>query len=765
MVGILLSAALISGSALAIGQLVIRLCGCATPSWAAPGVGVSVLMLLASPALHVPGRTATTFAAIALAAVAGVVACAVRSELRPPRAELLAALPVAALILIPFAAAGHGGLLGVGFDNDMGAHLRMAESFRSAAAQRYFEVPPDYPLGPHALVAAMTTGLGIRLDETFTGFTVALPILLAWTALGLVRGARWWGRVVAALLVGAPALLLGYYGQGSFKELAVPLLTLAMLVLLLDRPSGSRARWVPLSLLLAGALSVYSFAGIAWPLAVIGPWIALGAGRVLWARGRRGAIAQLRTALIPAAVAVGALAIVIVPQLPRLHRFFVSTSGDVGVSPLGNLAGPLRFWQLFGIWNSPDYRVMGASDPLELGIWVGLVIALVIVGAAVSVRRGEWLLPFAAALAVLLWKYFNHAESPYIAAKALAIGSPIVMALAARAVVEQDWLPPGWWRWAGALVALVLAIKLVSVDVPELRFSKVGPTERTRELQALERSLAGHDTLFLGNDDFLSWELEHVKHSQVVLGVETMPTRPGKAWVYGQALDLDSVDDATLNQFDRLIVPRDAEASIAPPGLRLIRRGANYDVYARVGTVPARRVLPGENGDSAQLLRCRTAAGRAILAGGGVALVRDPAVRATLPPVPPGATTTAELALTPGRWDLQAPYGSEHPVDVTIPGKLRTRLSANLDRPGPRWPIGTIDVTRAGRVAVILHADADVLTPSSAIAYVGPIFAVRRGSARLVPIREACGRLVDWYEPRGTVPSSPSGRLAARLPG
>lgn len=750
MVGILVSAALVCGAALAIGQVALRLCGCTTPSWAAPGVGVSILMLLASPALHVPGRTGTTFALIAVVTVACVAACALRPELRPAPLDLLAALPVAVLVLIPFVAAGHGGLLGVGFDNDMGAHLRMAESFRSAVAQRYFEVPPDYPLGPHGLVAAMTTGLGIGLDETFTGFTVALPILLGWTALGVVRGVRWWGKVVAALLVAAPALLIGYYGQGSFKELAIPLLTLAGLVLLLDRPAArGPARWIPLALLIAGALSVYSFAGLAWPLAVIAPWVALAAARALWTRGLRGAFAELRTVLLPAVVAAGAFVVVIAPQVPRLHKFFTAnTSGEVGVSALGNLAGPLRFWQLFGFWNSPDYRIMGASDPLVLGIWVGLAIALVLLGAAVSARRGELLLPLAAGLIAVLCVYFDHRQSPYLAAKALAVGSPVVMALAARAVVEQEWLPPGWWRWAGGLVALVLVVKLVSVDLPELRFSKVGPTERTRELQALEPSLAGHYTLFLGNDDFLSWELEHVRHREVVLGIQTMPTRPGKTWTYGQALDLDSVDDATLNQFDRFVVPRDADASIPPPQLKLIQRGANYDLYARVGLVPTRAVLPGENGDSAKLLRCQTATGRAIVAGGGVAMIRDPAVTAAVAPLAPGSTATAELRLTPGRWDLQAPYGSEHPVRVTIPGLMHVTLSANLDRPGPRWPIGTIDVTRAGPVAVVLRADKTFLTPASAVAYVGPISAVRRGGARMVPIGAACGHLVDWYEPR-----------------
>jgi hypothetical protein len=748
MVGILVSAALVCGAALAIGQVAIRLCGCATPSWAAPGVGVSILMLLASPALHVPGRTATTFALIAVVTVACAAACALRPELRPAPLELLTALPLVALILVPFAAAGHGGLLGVSFDNDMGAHLRMAESFRSAVAQRYFEVPPDYPLGPHGLVAAMTTGLGIGLDGTFTGFTVALPILLGWTALGVVRGARWWGKAVAALLVAAPALLIGYYGQGSFKEVAIPLLTLAGLVLLLDRPASRRlTRWIPLALLVAGALSVYSFAGVAWPAAVVASWIAVAAVRVLWARGARGALAELRVALLPAAVAIGALVLVIAPQIPRLHQFFVNTSGDSVASPLGNLAGPLRFWQLFGIWNSPDYRVMG-GDPLVLGIWLGLVVALVLVGAAVSIRRGEWLLVVAAGLVALLCVYFDHRQSPYLAAKALAVGSPVVMALAARAVVEQDWLPPGWWRWAGGLVALLLVVKLVSADVPELRFSKVGPTERTRELQALEPSLAGHTTLFLGNDDFLSWELEHVRHTQVVLGIQTMPTRPGKTWTYGQALDFDSVDDATLDRFDRFIVPRDAEASIPPPQLKLIRRGANYDLYARVGVVPTRRVLPGEDGDSAKLLRCQTPTGRAIVTGGGVAMIRDPAVTAAVAPFAPGSTMTAELKLTPGRWDLQTPYGSEHSVQVTVPGLLHVTLSANLDRPGPRWPIGTIDVTRTGPVAVVLHADKTFLTPASAVAYVGPISAVRRGGARMVPIGEACGHLVDWYEPR-----------------
>jgi hypothetical protein len=104
------------------------------------------------------------------------------------------------------------------------------------------------------------------------------------------------------------------------------------------------------------------------------------------------------------------------------------------------------------------------------------------------------------------------------------------------------------------------------------------------------------------------------------------------------------------------------------------------------------------------------------------------------------------LTLSRGVWELQTPYVSQHSIEVTAPG-LRTTLPANLDRPGTRWPIGRISVTGPGPVTVRLQVDEGPLTIPGAAATVTEILATPVARIRLMPLREACGKLVDWYRP------------------
>jgi hypothetical protein len=76
------------------------------------------------------------------------------------------------------------------------------------------------------------------------------------------------------------------------------------------------------------------------------------------------------------------------------------------------------------------------------------------------------------------------------------------------------------------------------------------------------------------------------------------------------------------------------------------------------------------------------------------------------------------------------------------------QLPANLDRPGPRWPIGRVVVPPSGSVTLRIHAANGwftLLTPAEAGAYMTSIIATPVGTERVVPLREACGRYVDWY--------------------
>lgn len=747
MPSLLLSAAVTCLGSLSIGGALLALCGVKRWSWLAAPIGFAILVLLAVPAIHLPGRSLTTAAVTGVLMVAGI-AVWIRTPLqRPPVRGVLAALPVALMTTVPFVASGRAGTLGVSFDNDMSSHLLLAEAYGSAAVARISPLLPDYPLGPHALAATLAEGLGVRIDLAFAGLTAAIPVLIAWTALSIVRSRRWVVSTFVATIVGMPFLIAAYYGQGSFKELMEALFVLATALLLVQlAPELAWRRWIPFAIVCAGAVSVYSLQGLAWPAMILLLWIvgrAIGRGYV---SGWRRAAADLRSELAPAAVGLFVLVVVLIPQIPRIEKF-VSKGADNAItkSNLGNLVGPISGWEAFGTWNNPNYE-LPPLNAIRQGMWTALVLALIVLGAIELIRRGQWIIAFAAAGSVLIWTYSEHTQSPYIAAKALVIASPLLALVAVSAFHDGEALVRRNYWLAAPLLAVVLGIRIVDSSWEALRFSKVGPTDHLAELRSLRPILHRQPTLFLADDDFIVWELAGVPVTPAYFaGVPQVPLRPQKAFAYGQPLDFDAVTAATLNKFTWVITTRDAAGSQAPEGMILTRASRSYDLWRREADIAPRDTLD-EGSAAAAVLDCATAAGSAIARHGGVAAVRAPTLETPVPPLGPGGTVTVTLVLPAGRWELETPYLSPLPLRVTVAG-VETTLPANLERPGPRWPIGQVDLARAARVAATFHLEDNWLAPETDVGVPGELLATPAGGEHLIPLSQACGKLVDWYRP------------------
>jgi hypothetical protein len=131
-----------------------------------------------------------------------------------------------------------------------------------------------------------------------------------------------------------------------------------------------------------------------------------------------------------------------------------------------------------------------------------------------------------------------------------------------------------------------------------------------------------------------------------------------------------------------------------------------------------------------------------------VAAIRRPPVAAPLAPAAAGDTVSAKLDLAVGHWVLETPYTSPLPVQVTAPG-LSLTLPANLDRPGPRLPIGRIKVTRGGILPISFRVEETLLSPATDVANFNQVVATPAGDGvRIVPLAAACGRYVDWYRGR-----------------
>jgi hypothetical protein len=772
MTATLLSAVVTCISSLFIGQAALRLAGAREWSWIAPPVGLSVVMLIATPAIDVPGHAATMAVLVAALTTAATVWCLLAPQHRPPLGGLLAAVPVAFLVLIPFLAVGRAGIIGVTVDNDMAAHMMFVETFLSEAAANLHPTYADlYPFGPHASVALIAKGLNMRVDHAFAGWTMALPLINAWTALALMRRTAWLKQALAVTVISMPFLVAAYYGQGSFKEVTQTGLVLAVVLLFSGYgPALGRGRWVPLALLTGGMVSVYSVTGVSWPIVIGGLWL-LGtvAQRFVRDRGKdlmvtaKGLVAAVRREFPALGIGLAVFVISLLPQVARIHNFIAANSGKDGIivpkDVLANLVAPLPGWEAFGIWNNQDYR-LPATPGFSAGMWTFFVLALTLFGVFWMLRRGRWMLPLAAAGSMLIWAVSINSQSPYVVAKALVIASPLLLALAVLPLVEQlpDRLPrsfsslfarvPGQtFSWGlAALLMVVLFLRVGAADVLALRYSPIGPTNHADELRELRPLLHDQPTLFLGDDDFVRWELAGVPVETTIFGAETgTPLRAQKEWVPGLPIDFDITDAATLNSYDWVITTRDAAGSEPPPQMHLVRSTESFDLWHRVGEVRERQTL-AEGGMPGAILDCRTAEGRAVLRGGGVAAIRPKPVEAAGTLLAPGEGATVELPLGPGRWQLESTYLSRLPVKVSAPG-LRATLPPSLDRPGPRWPVGSLTVRGTHPTAVSFSIGDPLLAPDTPVTDLGTIVATRDRPERVVPVTQACGRYVDWYRP------------------
>jgi hypothetical protein len=750
LLAILLSAAATCFAALFLGQAALRLAGAREWNWLAPMVGLSLAMLVAIPTTHIPGRTATMAVLLGGLAVAAAVWCLRSPSHRPPLTDLLAALPVVALALVPFLAAGRGGVLGVTVNNDMTVHLAFVEGYLSPGVAELYALPRDYPLGPHALTALLSKGLGAEADLAFSGWTLAMVTINAWTVLATARRAPWFGKAVAATVAGMPFLVAAYYGQGSFKEVAQAGLVLATVLYLAGcGPRLGRGRWVPFALLVGGIVSAYSLAGLPWVLAIGGLWLVGLLAIQAWRRQLGEVPAIVRRELPALGIGLGVLLAALLPQAKRMYEFIALRDGTgIRVDDIGNLVTRLPGWEAQGIWDKADYRFL-ASESFVGGPWSWFVVALVLFGSFWAIRRGRWLLPLAALAALLIWEYSDGTQSIYVSAKALVIASPLLLLVAMQPLIDREEEPwprrPRWLWLAVPLASLVFFVQVGISDLRALRFSPVGPTDHARQLMSLRPLIAGDRALVLGEDEFLIWELVGAQSRAAALGpTEQVPFRPEKEWEFAQAMDFDTFPAATLNEYEWIVAPRDAAASAPPPQLRLVHSTEAFDLWKRTGPVRERSTLR-EGQFPGAVFRCDSDEGRAIVERGGVAAVRRSPLVATGGSALAGGTISIRLDPPPGRWTLTAPYVSHLPLEVEAPG-LRAELPASLDRIGPRWPVGRLTVRRQRPFQVSFHVEDTLLASPTATATIPYLVAVPVGDPdRIVSIERACGRYVDWY--------------------
>ena len=591
--GTYLSALIVCAASLAVGQAALVVCGWRRWSWLAPAVGVALLLAVAWVAVRLPGENAT---ALAVIAVLTALAAAVLWRARPDGAKgaLREGLPAAGIVLagasIPFFVEGHFGVLGTSFNPDMGQQLFAADWLVDSNRPEPDLFANGYPVGPHALAAALTTVNGGNLVSAFSGLTIAIPVLAALTSLTVLRDLAPLQRAIGAALVGLPYLAASYLAQGLPKELLQALFIVAFALCLHELARGEhgvRGRRgvlvaVPLGLIAIGSVYAYSAPGLVW---IVGTVALFGAPELVrGARSGRAAAMTIRRALVPAAVAVAVLVAGAAPELGRMLEFrgtavdvaraekpdesaavpqapaqaqdAAGGDGSKEAGPgaeggsdtsvqfdnqLGNLFEQISPLEALGVWPTGDFRLEpgAGAAPAAFFYACALLAALaLVVGLVRWLGRGETAVPAALLAALAVYVAARIASTPYTAAKAALMIAPLATLVPVRellasgpAAAPRSLVPAR----AGALLGIVFVIGAGFSSLLALANAPVGPRDYSPGLTLLRSAVIDEPVLVLAPESqiadehaeqFIDWELRGVVDLVVEAGGGE--TRPGR---------------------------------------------------------------------------------------------------------------------------------------------------------------------------------------------------------------------------------------------
>jgi hypothetical protein len=409
---------------------------------------------------------------------------------------------------------------------------------------------------------------------------------------------------------------------------------------------------------------------------------------------------------------------------------------------------------------------------LYTGLLFGLGLVALALGAVRLARRRELVLGAAVVASAIVYVVVNATTSEYLASKALAVMAPLIMLIALVGLVPERRVPYTVGR--GALLALFASAALFSSYLA-LAGARVDRDNQEAQLAEFRPEVQGKRVLFLANDEFAPWYLRGASTvgatGTTAFGLRVALNASAQIPHTAERSDFDSVGRQTLDDVDYVITPSSSYASEPPRNFHDVASTESFTLWKRTGPTPPRRTLP-EGDLPGGVLDCKTARDRKISRSGGEAHVFSPP-----PVVEPfgerqfshgvqysgpirirdGHPGNVELRLPRGRWELALQYWSLEPLLLDAP-RLHEELPRVSQVIGQFWPAGTLTTRHAGTVPITVAVKRRPLPRrvlggpnvfrTGQYSQLGNIAAIRAGAGReSVPLSQACGQLVDWYQP------------------
>ena len=571
-------------------------------------------------------------------------------------------------------------------------------------------------------------------------------------------------RAFAALIAAQPALLYGYAQWGGVKEVSAAALLAAAGALLRPAVHGVLRGIVPLGVVAAALLGVLSIGGAAW----VAPLLAAVAVTLLVTGGARLSI----TATLALGLVIGVLSL---PPLVAAVEWLPRSKGFTSADELGNLIGPLHWFQVFGIWPVGDFRRSPAdADPAYVLIAVMAVAAVGGTAWAILKRRLD-LVAYGATIAIATLAIVV-AGSPWVGAKALATAAPAAVILAACGC---GFLVASGRRVEAVVVGAAITAGVLWSNVLAYREVWLAPRQRLGELEEIGERFAGQGPALM--TEFEPYGVRHFLRRLDPEGASELRRRL-VALRSGQPLppqgyaDIDRIRLSSVLAYRTLVLRRSPVASVPPSRYRLVFRGDWYDVWQRTPGPTVLAHLPlGNDLDPAGRPSCAAIQDLAtrLDASRLVAVGREPVVAVSLASLPHPADWGASggAAVYPeSDGTVAATFSAPRPglYGIWIGGSFVGRLEARVDgksvgrsRHELEWTGQFVELARVrlatGAHRVALAYDAGGVRPGSqgtAPFPLGPLVVAPAASARRIAVdtndaRALCGRRLDWVEAVG----------------